>query len=106
MGGGHFDPPANSEPRETKSMRLCTVMAYYITSIAKQLKFVNSHCSIVSVLDRKSELKMIKFSSSFKLNEIHIVDSPFIDDPKNIIFIQGGPNFGGGTAGKFGENGQ
>ena len=27
---------------------------------------------------------MIKFSSSFKLNEIHIVDSPFNEDPKNI----------------------
>ena len=29
---------------------------------------------------------MIKFSSSFKLNEIHVVDSPFNEDPKNIIF--------------------
>ena len=27
---------------------------------------------------------MIKFSSSFKLNEIHRVDSPFNEDPKNI----------------------
>ena len=44
---------------------------------------------------------MIKFSSSFKLNEIHRVDSPFNKDPKNIIFFQGGPNFGGGTASKF-----
>ena len=25
---------------------------------------------------------MIKFSSSFKLNEIHLVDSPFNEDPK------------------------
>ena len=33
-----------------------------------------------------------------------MVDSPFNEDPKNIIF-QGGPNFGG-TAGKFSENGQ
>ena len=30
---------------------------------------------------------MIKFSSSFKLNEIHRVDSPFNEDPKNIIFV-------------------
>ena len=44
---------------------------------------------------------MIIFSSSFKLNEIHKVDSPFNEDPKNIIFFQGGPNFGGGTAGNF-----
>ena len=29
---------------------------------------------------------MIKFSSSFKLNKIHVVDSPFNEDPKNIIF--------------------
>ena len=28
---------------------------------------------------------MIKFLSSFKLNEIHVVDSPFNEDPKNII---------------------
>ena len=27
---------------------------------------------------------MIEFSSSFKLNEIHLVDSPFNEDPKNI----------------------
>ena len=31
---------------------------------------------------------MIKFSSTFKLNEIHRVDSPFNEDPKNIIFFQ------------------
>ena len=29
---------------------------------------------------------MITFSSSFKLNEIHTVDSPFNEDPKNIFF--------------------
>ena len=48
---------------------------------------------------------MIKYSSSFKLNEIHTVDSPFNEDLKN-IFFQGGPNFGGGTTGKFKENEQ
>ena len=46
---------------------------------------------------------MIKFSSSFKLNEIHRVHSPFNEDPKNINFFQGGPNFVGGTARKFKE---
>ena len=30
---------------------------------------------------------MIKFSSSFKLNEIHRVDSPFNGDSKNIILF-------------------
>ena len=29
---------------------------------------------------------MIKFSSSFKLNEIHTVYSPFNEDPKNLTF--------------------
>ena len=46
-GGGHFDPPANSETKEARTMKLGTVMAYYKTSITKQLKFLNSHCSIV-----------------------------------------------------------
>ena len=93
-------------------MKLRTVIAYYNTSITKELKFLNSHCSIVcgycSVLCLmvKSIEKMIKVSSSFKLNEIHRVDSPFNEDPKNINFFQGGSNFGGGTVGKFRENGQ
>ena len=30
---------------------------------------------------------MIEFSSSLKLNEIHVVDSPFNEDSKNIIFF-------------------
>ena len=81
-------------------MKLCTVIACYITSITKQLKFLNFHsivcsyCSVVCLI-AKTELKMIEFSSFFKLNE----------DPKNINFFQGGPNFGGGTVGKFRENG-
>ena len=29
---------------------------------------------------------MIEFSSSLKLNKIYLVDSPFNEDPKNIIF--------------------
>ena len=44
---------------------------------------------------------MIKFPSSFKLNEIHLVDSSFNEDPKNIKFFKGVPNFGRGTTGKF-----
>ena len=48
---------------------------------------------------------MIKFSSSFKLNEIHTVDAPFNEDPKNIIFFQGGPNFGEGRPEKLGKMG-
>ena len=50
---------------------------------------------------------MIKFSSSFKLNKIPRVDNPFNEDPKNIIFFQGGPNFGEGwleNLGKMGNN--
>ena len=93
-------------------MEHCTVIAYYNTSITKQLKFLNSHCSIVCgycsvlCLTAKSIVKMIKFSSSFKLSEIHRVNSLFKEDPKNINFFKGGPNFGGGTARKFRENGK
>ena len=50
---------------------------------------------------------MIKVSSSFKSNKIHTVDSPFNEDPKNIIFFQGGPNCGEGrleNVGKMGIN--
>ena len=46
---------------------------------------------------------MIKFSSFLKLKEIHMVDSLFNEDPKNITFFQGGPSFGGGIVGKFRE---
>ena len=41
--------------------------------------------------------KIMEISSSFKLNKIHVVDSPFNEDPK-IHFFQGG------TAGKYKEN--
>ena len=40
-------PHANSETKEARTMDLCTVIAYYNTSITKQLNFLNSHCSIV-----------------------------------------------------------
>ena len=50
---------------------------------------------------------MVKISNVFYENEIHVADSPFNEKSKNIIFFgQGGPNFGGGTARKFKENGQ
>ena len=50
---------------------------------------------------------MIEFSSTLKLNEIQLFDSLFNEDPKNIIFFQREPNFGGGMAenlGKMGNN--
>ena len=105
-------PPANSETKEARTMNRCKVIAYYIISITKQFIFLNSHCSIVCsycsvvCLIAKNGLKMVEFSSSLKLNKIHRVDSPFNEDPKNIISFQGGTNFGGGMAGKFRENGQ
>ena len=43
MGGGHF----YSETKEARTMELCTVIAYYITSTTKQFKFVNSYCFVV-----------------------------------------------------------
>ena len=56
------------------------------------------------MLDRKKWAK--NDHSTLKLNEIHVVDSPCNEDPKNRIFFHGGPNFGGGAAGEFRENGQ
>ena len=50
---------------------------------------------------------MIEFSSSLKLNKIHTIDSLFNEDPKNIIFFQGDPNFEEGrpeNLGKMGNN--
>ena len=85
-------------------MKLCTVIAYYKTSITKQFKFLNSHCFIVCVycshlcLMAKSELKMIKFSSSFKLNKIHTIDRPF--EIRNRTFSREALILEG-TAGKF-----
>ena len=49
---------------------------------------------------------MVKISNASNENEIHRVDSPFNENSKNIFFCQGGPNFGGGMARKFRENGQ
>ena len=76
---GNFDPLLllNSETKEPRTIELC--IAYYVTIITKELKFLNSHCSIVCsycsvvCLIAKSD----QISSSFKLNEIRIVDSPF-----------------------------
>ena len=51
--------------------------------------------------------KIVKISNASYENEIHMVDSPFNEDSKNIFFCQGDPNFGeGGTAGKVREYGQ
>ena len=96
-------------------LKLSTIKIYYIyynTNMTKQLKFLKCHFSIVCCycsvlcLMAKNNLKMIKFSSSFKLNEIYTADSPFNEDPKTILFFQGGHNFRGWMAGKFRQNGQ
>ena len=44
---GWWGSKPNSETKEATTMKLYTVIAYYNTSITKQLKFLNSHCSIV-----------------------------------------------------------
>ena len=89
-------------------MKLCTVIAYYKTSITEQLKCLNSYYSIVccycSVLCLMAKRKL-KYDQFFKFFQIkrNSHSCLFNEDPKNIIFFQGGPNFGGGTAGKFRE---
>ena len=50
---------------------------------------------------------MIKFSSSFKLNKIYRVDSPFNEDPKNIFFSREALILGEGrpeNVGRMGNN--
>ena len=87
-GEGSFCPPANSETKEARTMKLSTVIAYYKTSITKQLTFLNSHCSTVCgycsvfCLMAKSKLKDKVFNFFFKLNEIHTIDSFFKEDSK------------------------
>ena len=49
---------------------------------------------------------MVKISNAYTENEIHRVDSPFNENSKIYFFCRRGPNFGGGTARKFRENGQ
>ena len=53
----------------------------------------------------KSKLKMIKFSSSFKLNEIHTVDSPFNEGAENIFFSREALISGERRPEKFGKMG-
>ena len=48
---------------------------------------------------------MIRFSSSFKLNEIHKVDSPLNEDHKNVNFFQGALIWGEGRSENLGEMG-
>ena len=50
---------------------------------------------------------MVKISNASYENEIHMVDSSFNEDFKNIIFLAREALFSGGrTAGKFRKNGQ
>ena len=49
---------------------------------------------------------MIKFSTSFKLKETQRVDSPFNEDPKNIIFSREALISGEGRPEKLGKIGQ
>ena len=72
-------------------MKLCTVVVYYTVSRTKQLKFLNPHYSIVwsqcsfMCLVTKNGLKNGRIFKFFIKNEIHMVDSPFNEDPK--IFL-------------------
>ena len=105
--GGSFDPPTNSKTKDATTTKLYTVIVRHISSKNQQLYFPNFHCSIVcsycSIVSLiiKGGSKMVKISNASYENELHRIDSPFNEDSKNIIFFQGGPNFGGGTAGKF-----
>ena len=93
-GGGQFDPlSASSKAKEARNMKLCAIIVYNIASITKQLKFLNSHYSIVCshrsivCLITKTGKKVIEILSSSEENEIHMVDSPFNENSKNIFFF-------------------
>ena len=54
-----------------------------------------------------NELKNDRIFKFFEIKRNHTVDSPFNEDLKNIIFFQGGSNFGEGRSenlGKIGNN--
>ena len=93
-------------------MKLCTVIAYYITSITKQLKFLNSQCSIVCsycsavCLVAKNEPTNDQIFKFFQIKRNSHSRLPFQRGSQTINFFQGGPNFGGGMARKFRGNGQ
>ena len=74
-------------------MNLFTIIVYYIVNIAKQLKFLNSHCytvcshwSVVSLIT-----KMVECSGSLHENKIHMVGSLFNEDSKTLDFLPGRP---------------
>ena len=73
------------------------VIVRHISTKNQQLDFSNFHCSVVCsycsiwCLIIKSGSKMVKMSNASYENEIHVVDSPFKEDSKNIIFWPGRP---------------
>ena len=89
--GGHFDPPTNSKTKDATRTKLCTVVVRHISTKNQQLDFSNFHCSLVCsycstwCLIIESGSKMVKISNASYENEIHMVDSPFNEDSKNII---------------------
>ena len=94
-------------------MKLCTVIAYYNSSITKQLKFLNSYCSIVfencSVLclTAKSIVKNDQIFKFFQIKRNSHGCSPFNEDPKNINFPREALISGEGrpeNLGKMGNN--
>ena len=94
LKGGHFDPsPTNSKTKDATRTKLCTVIVRQISTKNQQLDFSNFHYSIVCsycsiwCLIIKSGSKMIKTSNASYETEIHMVDSPFSEDSKNIFFF-------------------
>ena len=90
-------PPTNSKTKDATRTKLCTVIVRHISTKNQQLDFSNFHCSIelsivcsycsIWCLIIKSGSKMVKISYASYENEIHMVDSPFNEDYKNIIFL-------------------
>ena len=78
-------PLANSETKEARTMKLCTDITYYKTSITKQLKIpiVCGYCSVLCLMG-KSKLKNDQIFKFFQIKSNS--HSPFNEDPKNTFF--------------------
>ena len=93
LRGGILNRLTNSETKDTTRTKLFTVIVRHISIKNQQLDFSNFHCSIVCsncsvwCLIIKGGSKMVKISNAFYENELHLADSPFNEDSKNIILL-------------------
>ena len=90
--------PTSSKTKDATRTKLCTVIVRHISTKSQQLDFSNFYCSVVCrycsiwYLIIKSGSKNGQNSDASYENEIHMVDSPFNEDSKNIFFLASDEN--------------